>query len=57
MADMDNDGRVDVYACNDVGPSNIWMTDTNGTPDVRRELHGLEPPPLALPGLPVPAMT
>jgi hypothetical protein len=32
MADMDNDGRVDVYACNDVGPNNIWMTNTNGTP-------------------------
>jgi len=32
MADFDNDGRVDVYACNDVGPNNIWMTDANGIP-------------------------
>jgi hypothetical protein len=32
MADMDNDGRVDVYACNDVGPNNIWITDANGIP-------------------------
>ena len=32
MADMDNDGRVDVYACNDVGPNNIWITDGNGIP-------------------------
>jgi hypothetical protein len=32
MADVDNDGRVDVYACNDVGPNNIWMTNASGTP-------------------------
>ena len=32
MADMNNDGRVDVYACNDVGPNNIWITDANGVP-------------------------
>ncbi len=32
MADWDNDGKVDVFACNDVGPSNIWITDNNGTP-------------------------
>ncbi|MBK9193477.1 MAG: VCBS repeat-containing protein [Flavobacteriales bacterium] len=32
MADFDNDGRVDVYACNDVGPNNIWITDANGVP-------------------------
>ncbi len=32
MADMDNDGRVDVYACNDVGPNNIWITNASGTP-------------------------
>lgn len=32
MADMDNDGRVDVYACNDVGPNNIWITDAGGIP-------------------------
>ncbi|MBL0045543.1 MAG: VCBS repeat-containing protein [Flavobacteriales bacterium] len=32
MADFDNDGRVDVFACNDVGPSNIWMTNASGIP-------------------------
>ena len=32
MADWDNDGKVDVFACNDVGPSNIWITDNSGTP-------------------------
>lgn len=32
MADMNNDGRVDVFACNDVGPSNIWITNGSGTP-------------------------
>ncbi|MEO8066515.1 MAG: FG-GAP-like repeat-containing protein [Flavobacteriales bacterium] len=32
MADFDNDGRVDVFACNDVGPSNIWITDASGIP-------------------------
>ncbi len=32
MADWDNDGRVDVFACNDVGPSNIWITNGTGTP-------------------------
>ncbi len=32
MADWDNDGRVDVFACNDVGPSNIWITNAGGTP-------------------------
>lgn len=32
MADFNNDGRVDVYACNDVGPNNIWITDANGIP-------------------------
>jgi hypothetical protein len=32
MADFDNDGRVDVFACNDVGPSNIWITNASGTP-------------------------
>lgn len=32
MADFDNDGRVDVFACNDVGPSNIYMTNSEGVP-------------------------
>ncbi len=32
MADFDNDGRVDVYACNDVGPNNIWITNGSGVP-------------------------
>jgi len=32
MADWNNDGRVDVFACNDVGPSNIWITNGSGTP-------------------------
>lgn len=32
MADMDNDGHVDVFACNDVGPSNIWITNSSGVP-------------------------
>lgn len=32
MADMNNDGKVDVFACNDVGPSNIWITNGSGTP-------------------------
>ncbi|MBL0129582.1 MAG: VCBS repeat-containing protein [Flavobacteriales bacterium] len=32
MADWNNDGRVDVFACNDVGPSNIWITNPSGTP-------------------------
>ncbi|MBK6542361.1 MAG: VCBS repeat-containing protein [Flavobacteriales bacterium] len=32
MADMNNDGRVDVYACHDNGAPNIWFTDANGVP-------------------------
>ena len=32
MADFDNDGRTDVYACNDVGPNNIWITNGGGIP-------------------------
>ena len=32
MADWNNDGLVDVFACNDVGPSNIWITNGGGTP-------------------------
>ena len=33
MADFNNDGRVDVFACNDVGPSNIWITNGSGVPE------------------------
>jgi hypothetical protein len=33
MADFNNDGRVDVFACNDVGPSNIWITNGSGIPE------------------------
>ena len=32
MADMNNDGRVDVYACHDLGPNNVWITNAGGTP-------------------------
>jgi hypothetical protein len=32
MADWNNDGKVDLFACNDVGPSNIYITDANGVP-------------------------
>ncbi|MBP8822408.1 MAG: VCBS repeat-containing protein [Flavobacteriales bacterium] len=34
MADVDNDGRVDVFACNDVGAPNLWFTDANGVPQI-----------------------
>lgn len=32
MGDMDNDGRTDVFACNDNGAPNIWFTDADGLP-------------------------
>lgn len=32
MGDMNNDGRTDVFACNDNGAPNIWFTDANGLP-------------------------
>jgi hypothetical protein len=32
MADWDNNGKVDLFACNDVGPSNIYITNANGVP-------------------------
>lgn len=32
MADVDNDGRVDVFGCNDTGAPNLWITDANGMP-------------------------
>ncbi|MBV6403937.1 MAG: VCBS repeat-containing protein [Flavobacteriales bacterium] len=30
IADMNGDGWADLYACNDVGPSNIWINDGSG---------------------------
>lgn len=30
IGDIDNDGLLDVYACNDVGPNNLWFADANG---------------------------
>ena len=44
MADVDNDGRVDVFACNDVGPSNIWITECQRRARVQCQRHALEPP-------------
>ncbi|MEO8733342.1 MAG: VCBS repeat-containing protein, partial [Flavobacteriales bacterium] len=32
MADIDNDGRVDVFACHDNGHPNIWFTNASGVP-------------------------
>lgn len=32
IADIDNDGRSDVYACDDVGPNRLWFTNTSGVP-------------------------
>lgn len=30
IGDIDNNGRLDVYACNDVGPNNLWFAAANG---------------------------
>jgi hypothetical protein len=30
IADMNGDGWADLYACNDVGPNNIWINDGSG---------------------------
>lgn len=30
IGDIDNNGRVDVYACNDVGPNNLWFANPSG---------------------------
>jgi hypothetical protein len=30
LGDMDNDGRLDVFACHDDGHPNIWFTDGSG---------------------------
>jgi hypothetical protein len=32
IGDMDNDGRVDVYACHDDGPPSLWFTNASGVP-------------------------
>ncbi len=32
IGDIDNNGRLDVYACNDVGPNKLWFTDASGVP-------------------------
>lgn len=32
MADVNNDGRVDVLACHDDGPPNLWFTSAGGVP-------------------------
>ncbi len=37
MGDIDNDGRVDVYACNDVGAPNLWFTDASGVPQTNND--------------------
>ena len=32
IGDIDNNGRLDVFACNDVGPNKLWFTDASGVP-------------------------
>lgn len=32
IGDMDNDGRLDVFACHDDGSPNIWFTNASGVP-------------------------
>lgn len=32
LGDLDNNGRVDVFACHDDGPPNIWFTNAAGVP-------------------------
>ena len=32
MGDVNNDGRVDVFACHDDGPPNLWFTNASGVP-------------------------
>ncbi|HRH68028.1 MAG TPA: FG-GAP-like repeat-containing protein [Flavobacteriales bacterium] len=32
IGDMDNNGRLDVFACHDDGPPNLWFTNTSGVP-------------------------
>lgn len=30
IGDIDNNGRLDVFACNDVGPNNLWFANAGG---------------------------
>ncbi len=30
IGDINNDRALDVFACNDVGPNNVWLADVNG---------------------------
>lgn len=30
IGDIDNNGRLDVFACNDVGPNKLWFANANG---------------------------
>lgn len=32
IGDVDNNGRLDVYACDDVGPPRLWFTNASGVP-------------------------
>ncbi len=32
MADIDNDGRTDIFSCHDNGPPNLWFTPVSGPP-------------------------
>ena len=32
IGDVDNDGRLDVFACHDDGPPNLWFTNAAGVP-------------------------
>ncbi|HRO40553.1 MAG TPA: FG-GAP-like repeat-containing protein [Flavobacteriales bacterium] len=34
VADINNDSYVDVFACNDVGAPNLWLTDASGMPQI-----------------------
>ena len=32
MADIDNNGQVDIFSCHDNGPPNLWFTPASGLP-------------------------
>lgn len=32
IGDIDNNGRLDVFACHDDGPNNLWFTNASGVP-------------------------
>lgn len=32
IGDIDNNGRLDIFGCNDVGAPNLWFTDASGVP-------------------------